>query len=245
MMTIDQLVAEIGTTVLYLGSEYQTASDAALVSIGKTARGLGFDSILVKKADGGIRFYHDEQALKNTKAAVNGQAGIGCFFYAYCYGPKFGNAQIQDEAIIQQELARAEGRGVCVADMEAEYNGYPGAAHQFAESVMAGENNPMDGWIVTSWADPVQQNWEGVLAELNPHMAAFNPQQYTSWLLGQEGQLAQVAGKLLPAVNIWADALSGASQARMKGHKGLWCWEAQGAMQNPSLARSMIRTFKG
>lgn len=245
MMTIPELVNEIGDTVLYVN--LPTASDSQLVQVGKTARSLGYKSICLKKADGGDKYYSSRGQLQTTKQTVNEQSGCGCFFFHYCYGYALGNgvAQLEMEAAIAQDLAFAEGHGVVCSDMEVEYNGQPGAAAQFASLVMGGANNPLNAWIVTTWADPIQQNWEGVISELAPHIAALNPQQYTSWLLGQEWQLASVEGKVLPAVNIWNDALQGAQQARQKGHKGLWCWEETGSFGNPSLTRSMIATFRG
>lgn len=237
MMSLSEVVKEIGRKVCFTGNEYVHANAAVLVQAAKRARQLGFDSLCVKKADGGIRYYANVAELAAIKKAVNEQAQAGIFYYAYCYGPRFGESQIHAEAAIQKELAEAEGHGIACADMEVEYNNHAAAAAEFGSLV----NLP--GWLVTTWADPIQQQWSNVLQALKPHTAAFVPQEYTAWLEGQENQLAAIEPNVLPAVSIWGNPQQGASLARAHHHPALFVWEYAGCNSNPSLTQATLRAF--
>ncbi len=98
---------------------------------------------------------------------------MGVLPYQYCYGDTYGNLDL--EVSIANQFLQA-GFDYCL-DMESEFNGQV----VWAQRVAAGLSAPV---YVSTWADPVLQNWSGVLQALAPMTTFFLPQVYTAYLQG-------------------------------------------------------------
>ena len=231
---------ECGRVVLWVGNEAKEWTPAQFASEAEFARSLGIDSICVKVSDGGLKWYGDAAHLAEIRAAVLAK-GCGFIPFIYCYGPKLGTQQIHDECTILAEMMSV--CPVVQADMEAEWNGQVAAATLF-ESLM----RPVSGLLsVSTWADPNQQNWQGVIRALAPCVNAWTPQQYTDWLAAQEvgGQLADMGLTIQPGIDLAPEfgsdhVLSIASQAVARGHYTVYLWETATARNNPALVREVV-----
>ncbi|HEX8733186.1 MAG TPA: hypothetical protein VF725_14130 [Ktedonobacterales bacterium] len=228
-----------GKVVLFIGTECRTWSIGDLARAARNARALGVDTISPKRLDGGIPWYGGAARLREERAAVLAE-GCGYLPFAYCYGPRFGEAQIADECRLLAEMMEANDGSVC-ADMEVEWNGRVADAERFCALM-----RPVDGLLyVTSWSDPRQQDWLGVTRALAPCVNAWVPQQYDNWLFAQEQQLVDVGETCIqPALDLTGefganDPFALAQRARTRGHTTLWLWEYQPALRNPNLTRSI------
>ena len=228
-----------GRVVLFIGTECRTWSIADFASAARNARAMGVDTISPKRLDGGIPWYGDAARLRQERAAVLAE-GCGYLPFAYCYGPRFGEAQIADECRLLAEMMAANDGSIC-ADMEVEWNGHVADAERF-EQLM----RPVDGLLyVTSWSDPRQQDWLGVTRALAPCVNAWVPQQYDNWLAAQEGQLTALGETCVqPAFDLTGefganDPFALTRQALSRGHTTIWLWEYQPALRNPNLTRSI------
>lgn len=228
-----------GRVVLFIGTECRTWSVADFASAARNARAMGVDTISPKRLDGGIRWYGDVGRLREERAAALAE-GCGYLPFAYCYGPRFGDAQITDECGLLAEMMSANDGSVC-ADMEIEWNGRVAEAERFAALM-----RPVAGTLyLTSWSDPQQQAWAGVTRALVPCVNAWVPQQYTNWLAMQETQLTALGETCIqPAFDLTSefganDPFALTQQARARGHSTLWLWEYQPALRNPNLVRSI------
>lgn len=236
---------QCGRTVLWVGVETHGWTQAEWRAAGQFARSVGIDSICAKVADGGIRWYGSAQQLLHDIRDVVLTTGAGFIPFSYCYGPKFGMSQVHDECAILAEMM-----SVCPivqADMEAEYNGATAAASLF-ESLM----RPVPGLLsVSTWADPVQQQWEGVAHTIAPCVNQWVIQQYTNWLAAQEGQYdPAVFTCIAPGVDLRPEfgadnALAIAEAARAHGHQTLYIWEYESARANPGLVRQIVAAMAG
>ena len=235
-----EVAKQCGRTVLWLGNETHGWTQDAWRAAGQFARSVGIDSLCAKVADGGIRWYGSpDQLLRNIRDVVL-TTGAGFIPFSYCYGPKFGLAQVRDECAILAEMM-----SVCPivqADMEAEYNGQTAAAQLF-ESLM----RPVAGLLsISTWADPVEQQWEGVAHDLAPCVNQWVIQQYTNWLAAQEGQYdPAVFTCIAPGVDLRAefgadDPVAIARAAKAHGHQTLYIWEYESAKANPALCRELV-----
>jgi hypothetical protein len=242
MLAPQDLAKKVGQKVLYVGIECYSWGLADYVTAAKNARALGFDSISPKQADGGYRWYSSVAQLAQRRAAVLAQ-GVGFVPFTYMYGPKFGNGQIAIEVAIAREITETCD-GLVVMDLEAEWNGQDGAAALLAHSL---SNWPGD-IILTTWADPTQQNWINVLKALDPVVSAWNPQEYSNWLDGQEGEFAQAGvnlSKLFPSIDI--SAISAANNpiaiiadGLKRGHDSFWIWEYGSILSASALTKSIL-----
>jgi hypothetical protein len=242
MLQPQDLAKKVGQKVLFVGIEAYSWQLADYVKAAQNARAMGFDTICVKQADGAYRWYNSVDVLKQRRAAVLNE-GCGFIAFTYAYGPKFGNGQIALEYDIAREIAVACD-GLVVMDLEQEWNGATGAAALLATSL---RDFPGDV-IVTTWADPTQQDWIGVLKELDPVVSAWNPQQYSNWLDAQEGEFAQAGvnlTKIFPAIDI-ADIYAANSPLTVladgvkRGHNSFWVWEYGAALTAATLIKSIV-----
>lgn len=239
------LVQKAGAVVLFIGVECKDWTPEQFGEAARFARSIGCDTIAPKRADGSIKWYGDPGRLAEERAAALAE-GCGYLPFLYAYGPRFGAQQIEDEAAVLAEMAQHNDSIVCV-DMEAEYNGQVQAAATFADAI---RRNGIEGQVICStWADPIQQSWVGVLQALAPVIAAFGPQQYDNWLAAQEGQF--VSGlTLMPELDLSQefganDPLAIARQAKSRAHNSVWLWEIGFARSNPDLVRSIAAVMHG
>lgn len=172
-MTPDEF---FGRRSLFVGIESQHWNREQIISAALRSRALGYDTLVLKVADGGERWYDttaDLLALHNDVNAV----GAGLAFYQYCYGPLFGEQQIRAEAAIANEIRSIS--DFPILDMEIEWNNNPAAATQFMDLLQGNHS-----FVVSTWADPVQQQWMGVVDALwnSGKVAEFWPQEYNKFL---------------------------------------------------------------
>lgn len=242
MLPVDQLAKKIGRKVLFIGTECRNWTVADFGKAALNARALGFDSISPKRADGAIKWYVNAGHLALERQACL-SVGVGYIPFSYCYGPAFGNGQINVEVAVAQEMANVCDGLVCM-DLEVEWNGQVAAA-QFLAQQLQGFKGDI---VLSTWADPVQQNWVGVVKALNPVVSAWGPQEYTNWLALQEGQFASdgvSTAKLFPEIDV-ADLFGGANDplsvmhsAVNRGHGSIWVWEYGIGLSNPNLVKSL------
>jgi hypothetical protein len=242
MMNPADLAKKVGGKVLYVGVEAYGWTLADYTAAAKNARALGFDSICVKVADGANRWYANVNALRANRETVLAQ-GCGFLGFIYCYGPKFGNGQIALEADVAKEIASVCD-GVAVLDIEVEWNGQTEAAALFATYFSGVAIN----LIVTTWADPAYQNFTGVIKALDPVVAAWNPQEYTTWLSLQETEFKDdnvALTKIFPALDI-ADMYSGNNPLQVlenainNGHPSVWVWEYGATLSISAYVKSVL-----
>lgn len=236
---------QCGKTVLWVGVETHGWQQNDWRECGQFARSLGVDSICAKVADGGIRWYGSAEQLKGIRELVL-TTGAGFIPFSYLYGPKFAMPQqAHDECAILAEML-----SVCPivqADMEAEFNNQTGAA-QLYESLL----RPVPGLLsVSTWADPAQQQWEGVAHDLAPAVNQWVIQQYTNWLAAQEGEYdPSVFTCIAPGVDLRPEfgsdnALAIVEAAKAHGHQTVYLWEYESARANPALVREIVAAMKG
>lgn len=234
------VVAEqCGRTVLWVGNETREWHTADWQACASFARSLGVDSICAKVADGNQRWYGSAEQLRQIRDSVLTR-GAGFIPFLYCYGPKFGTEQIHIECATLADML-----SVCPivqADMEVEYNNQPAAAQLFC-SLM----RPVPGLLsISTWADPVEQQWVTVGAALAPATNQWVIQQYTTWLAGRESEYApSVYTCIAPGVDLrpefGADNVPAIVQAAIAhGHQTIYIWEYESAKTNPALVRQLV-----
>jgi hypothetical protein len=247
MLAIPQLVQKVGRKVLFVGTEAYTWQLADFAKAAQNARALGVDTLCVKRADGANKWYQTSGHLALERQTCL-SAGVGFLPFMYNYGPKFGNEQIQREAAVAQEMMQVCDGLVCL-DMEVEWNNNAAAAQQLCDllrpSVEKGDV------LVTTWADPVEQQWTPVLAALHPIVSAWVPQVYTNWLGTKMQEWQASEGTMLtifPALDI-ADLYNYNSPLTLlqtmlsQGHGSYWLWEYQAAIANPTLVHTLFALF--
>lgn len=237
--------AKVGKVVLFIGNECEHWTPEEFANAAKEARAWGVDTIAPKRMNGGQRWYDSPAHLAAERAAVLAE-GCGYLPFGYCYGPAFNDQQIREECAILAEIMRVNDGIVC-ADMEAEWNGYVSAAQLF-ESLM----RPVPGQLVIStWADPLQQNWAAVVRALAPCVDAWGPQQYNNWLAAQESTLVGLGETCLqPEIDLSQEfgpnnPVQIAEEARARGHTSIYLWELGFARGDPALVEEIVHAFKG
>jgi len=214
-----------GGTILWTGGESRTWTLADFDRVAQQARALGFDTLCVKRADGGIRWYgHPDQLRQEAETCA--KHGLGYVPFVYCYGPHFprkgepfpGQVQIQDECAILVEMAQAVPSHTSQADMEAEWNGAVHQAQYFCELM-----RPADMFLsVSTWADPAIQNWDQVAQALAPCVNVWVPQRYTDWLAHQPLPAAETC--VFPGVDLSQEFGTNHPLAIATGHPSVFVW---------------------
>ena len=245
MSICDIASQKAGKVVLFIGNECRHWTPKDFANAASFALSLGVDTIAPKRANGDQKWYVNAANLRLEREAVLA-VGVGYLPFIYCYGPAFGEVQYQIEADTIKEICSVND-GLCCLDMETEWNGKAAEAAHFA-SLLQGAGML---WCST-WADPNQQNWNGVVKALAPAITVWGPQEYTRWLEGQEGQLAALGvthihpefdlGKGFDAGD---DPLKAVEQAIARGHKSVWLWEYQYAKQNTQLVSQIVAAMHG
>ena len=238
------MARESGRVVLWIGNEGEGWSAQQFAEAARFAHGLGVDTLCAKVANGGQKLYGSVENLRAIREAVLAQ-GCGFIPFNYLYGPKISTQQIHDEAAVLAEMMTV--CPIVQADMEVEWNNQPEAA-ALLESLM----RPVPGLLsVSTWADPNQQEWQGVIRALSPAVNAWTPQQYTDWLAAQEqgGQLAGMGLTIQPGIDLrpefGTDHVMGiVQQAIAHGHRTVYLWEYQFAQSNPALVRQVVEAMR-
>lgn len=187
----------LGSTPLFLGVETQYWSLAQFQQATQAAKALGVTSLLVKVADGTSEWYGGINGRQQVLNAVI-QAGLPAIPYTYCYGDTFGG--LQGEIALLASIMQQN--GIVIADMEAEFNGQVAWAQSVCNAL-----KPVSGaFSVTTWADPNQQNWQGVLNALAPCVDFWLPQVYSNFLASvYQAQFAPYGRPFYPILNLGTD----------------------------------------
>jgi hypothetical protein len=164
---------QLGALPLFLGVYTQGWSIAQFQQAAQDAKLLGCTSLLIKVADG-LNYWYTGiggwQAVLSTVSAT-----LPAIPYMYCYGNAAGSSVSGEAAILAKIMQTV---GIVTADMETEFNGQVIWAQQLCAAL-----KPISGIFgVTSWADPIQQSWTGVLQALTPCVNFWMPQAYDDFL---------------------------------------------------------------
>lgn len=239
-MTCQDTATVTGKHLLFLGVETLTWTDQQFIDAAQFARAHGVDSLLVKFAEGGIVWYNGIDGFRRIRDAIKAQ-GVGVVPYMYSYGDTYGF--LDGELNLLAEYM--QDNGVVCADMEVEWNGHVDWA-----SRMNARLQPLPGvFLVSTWADPFQQDWGGIIRALNPCVNAYLPQQYTLFLASSWQQFLQSgAACLQPTVDLSQefginDPVAIASAAYNQGHTALSVWYYGFAVNNPDLLDAVFNAF--
>ncbi len=161
---------------MFFGIETFTWTTSQFLDAAAQMRAYGVDTLIIKVAEvgsvaGNIWYGGFNQAVALLKS-IQG-TGMGVLPYQYCYGDTYGNLNL--EVSIANQFLQA-GFDYCL-NMETEFNGQV----VWAQRVAAGLSAPV---YVSTWADPVIQNWSGVAQAMLPKTKFFLPEVYTAFLQG-------------------------------------------------------------
>lgn len=216
MTAIDRL----GAMPLFLGVETEGWALSAFQNAVGQAKTLGATSLLLKVADGGNAWYGALGGWQKVVDVIKA-AGLPAIPYTYSYGNKFG--AIQAEIGILKDAMQYT--GIVIADMEAEYNGQTAWAQTVCNAL-----KPIPGVFgVTTFADPVQQNWTGILASLAPCVNFWMPQVYSDFLASVYQTQFASYNAVYPVLNLGTDfGANNITQIAQTSHSpviGLWWYE--------------------
>lgn len=243
--------ADMGRVVLFVANEAKGLDAAALAGVARQSRVLGVDTLCVKRADGGIKWYGTPGQLEAEYKAVTA-AGCGYVPMIYEYGPRFGTKQIDAEVSVILEMTEAISQargaeGFIIGDKEIEYNNQPSAAHHFAD-LMIGKPGL---YGLTTWADPDQQLWDQVVSALLPVVNGWIPQAYNNWLSAQISEDIRLGElNIQPAIDLSQEFGANnqyaiASQAKGRGESAIWLWEYTLMQAQRQLVQNLARMMKG
>lgn len=243
MLNCAEATAKCGRVVLFIGNECLDWQPADFANAARFAKSCGCDTIAPKRANGNQKWYGTPARLQQERDAVL-SVGVGYLPFIYCYGPAFGGEQYQVEADTVREICQIND-GLCCLDMEAEWNNQAAAAETFAK-LLEGAGTL---WCST-WADPNEQEWQGVVRALAPVIAVWGPQEYTRWLNTQEGQLTALGVRcihpeldLAKSFDAGNDPLAEAKTCIARGDGSIWLWELAYAKGNPPLVHAISSLF--
>jgi len=242
MTTAAALTKLAGKVGLFLSPVYSHGwSDTEFAQAAEIARHMGVDTLAFKVGDGSQQWYPNARIASIRKAILSG--GCGAIPYVYNYGTHNGQwpiTQVNAEvSLIKAAMDACD--GMAMVDMELEYDGQVAAAERF-EQLM----RPVKGelWL-TTWADPRQQYWSGVIEAIKDCVNCWVPQEYDAWLATQDGQFPSLgAGIIEPAFDLSSefgpnDPLALAKQALARHENTIWLWEYRLATGNPNLVRAI------
>ena len=234
------IIKATGQHLLFLGANTFKWSLDQFKQAAIFAKAHGIDSLLVKVCDGTTLWYGNMGGFGLIRATILEQ-GVGVIPYAYSYGNKFGALDSE----ITLWLPYLQECGVFCMDAEAEWNGQTAWATQLC-SRMQGQPGL---FLVSTWADPSLQNWQGVIKALAPCTSIFMPQQYTNSLATYWQQFgANGATWLQPTVDLTNEfgtnnPVAIAKAAYAQGHTALSVWYYDTAVANPGLLDAIYAAF--
>jgi hypothetical protein len=127
--------------------------------------------------------------------------------------------------------------------MEAEWNGNVAAASAFCQNM-----RPWSGVLgITTWADPVQQDWLGVARAIAPCANLWIPQQYDNWLAAQAVPSEETI--IQPGIDLSTEFGPNNVLALVKliagRHESAWFWEYVYAQENQNFVRTLTAILHG
>ena len=191
------MIEQLGPTPLFVGVESQNWQLHDFVAAAQAGKALGVSSLLIKIADGANEWYGGIGGWQSVLSAV-AQAGMTSIPYTYNYGNTYGAIQAEVNILVSAMHVC----GIVIADMEAEFNGQVTWAEYMSTAL-----KPISGLFgVTTWADPQQQAWGGVLQALSPCVNFWMPQVYSNNLAGMyHAQYDPYGLPYFPVVNLGTD----------------------------------------
>jgi hypothetical protein len=239
-MTCQDVAKITGQHLLFLGTSSETWTITQFQQAAQFARAHGIDCLLVKTADGSNWWYGGINGYRGIRDAIKAE-GVGVIPYTYSYGNKYG--ALDAEINILLELL-GEPDNIVIADMEQEWNGQVAWASHLCSNLFH-----KGTFLVSTWADPNLQNWQGIIQALNPCVSAYMPQQYNNYLASCWTQFAAAgAACLQPTVDMIQDfgpndPVSIARAAYIQGHTAISVWYYETAAANPSLLDAIYAAF--
>ena len=239
------MLAQTGRVAMWFPVDSRNYDTQRHISVAQFLAAHHVDTACVKVADGTIRWYTSPADVANLRQLYN-QHGVGFIPFIYSYCDKFGADQIAGTADLVKELWAA-GLPVVQLDLEVEWNGKVAQAQELASLL-----RPVPGLLsVSTWADPVQQDWEAVARALAPAVNAWTPQEYTNYLAGLMNAQYDPAvfTCLQPGIDLTQEfgANDQASIARaglLHGHETFYLWHLEIAQQNPDLLDQLVGIIK-
>jgi hypothetical protein len=222
--------------MLFLGTYTQNWALQDFSTASSFAFAHSIDTLLVKVADGTFSWYGGVEGYKNIRNTIMGE-GILCIPYIYSYGNTYG--ALSSEIALLKDYQGID--GVVCADMETEWNGQTGWAATL-NSAMTGSGR----FLISTWADPDLQNWQGLLSALDSCVTAYMPQQYDDFLASCWTQFGGRA--LQPSLSMTSefgqnDPVAIAQQASSQNCEAISIWHYQTAVSNPTLLDQIIAAF--
>ena len=239
-MTCQDVAKVTGQHLLFLGTSSATWTITQFQQAAQFANAHGADCLLVKTADGANWWYGGINGYRAIHNAIKAE-GVGVIPYMYSYGDTYG--ALDAEINILLELL-GEPDNIVIADMEQEWNGQVTWASYLCNNLLHNGT-----FLVSTWADPNLQNWQGVIQALNPCVSAYMPQQYNNYLASCWTQFAAAgAACLQPTVDVAQefgpnDPVSIAQAAYTQGHTAISVWYYETAAANPSLLDTIYAAF--
>jgi hypothetical protein len=234
------LIKVTGQHLLFLGLSTHGWTPEQFHQAALFARAHDIDCLLVKVADGGNLWYGGLDGW-NSRRDIILKNGVGAIPYMYSYGNKFGALDTEIDIMLTY---MADGKIFC-ADMEEEWNGQVNWANYLASRLRGVPGT----FLVSTWADPSLQNWQGVIRALAPVTSVFMPQQYNNYLATFWAEFAaNGAVWLQPTVQLTQefganDPVRIARAAYDQGHTALSVWYFEPAGANPGLLDAVYAAF--
>lgn len=239
-MSCSDIAKVTGQHLLFMGVGTQGWGIGQFQDVAKFAKAHGVDAILVKTADGGNWWYGGMAGYRQRRDAVKAE-GVGVIPYTYSYGNKYN--YLDGEISILKAFLQEDGI-VCV-DMEAEWNSQVGWAQHLCSAIQGTPGI----FLVSTWANPNDQSWTGVIQALNPAVSAYLPQQYTNYLASCWAQFGALGAKCVqPTLHMTNefganDPTAIAKAAYDQGHTALSVWYHEPAIANPGLFDAILAAF--
>jgi hypothetical protein len=228
-----------GQHLLFLGVNTMGWSFAQFAQAAQFAKAHDVSSLLLKVADGAYHWYGGMDGYRVRRDIMKG-IGVGVIPYIYSYGNKYNvlDAEIDILTSFMQE------DGIVCMDAEQEWNGQVAWAQH-----LCGRMQGLGTFLVSTWADPSLQNWQGVLQALNPCVSAYMPQQYSDYLGTFWPEFANAgAACLQPTLDMTQDfglndPVALAKAAYDQGHTAISIWHYDTAIANPELLGQILAAF--
>lgn len=239
-MSYQDIAKVTGQHQLFLGTSSISWTTQQFQQAAQFAKAHDIQSLIVKIADGTNKWYNGLSGYQSIKAVIQAE-GVGCIPYTYSYGDKYGGLDSEIDILISY----MQDSGVVVADMETEWNGQIGWASHLCSRMQ----NQSGVFLVSTWADPSLQNWQGVIQALNPCVSAYLPQQYSTSLGGYWQEFGALgAACLQPTLNMTQDFGANdpaylAKAAHDQGHTAISIWYYETAVANPGLLDQILAAF--
>lgn len=201
----------------FIGVESEFWSIETFQAAAASMKAHGYDTVAIKMADGPNLWYADIIAQEIYAAFKN--EGLHPIPYMFCYGNTQGSS-VSAEANVANHILGVFGE-ICL-DMESGFDNRPADGQRFASLLNKGIIH------ISTWANPVDHNWLGVLQPFLGLIKSVWPQVYTNYLLSVwEAQYSSISIEKYPT---YTNVTLPANTLPMYGY-----WEYQSIMNAPNL----------